>query len=613
MFKNIVFYVVLAAVVGACNDDGDGAKNKSMAGAGSPVVDFPPPVLSHRRTALLIGNSHYTNDIFPELENPVHDAEDLAVVLRRVGFEVIVLVDANRRQMNAGIRQFRDKLLVNQGVGLFYYSGHGVDYAGKNHLIPLGNQIKASYDVDETAETVAVSYVLNEMQKAGNHINFLVLDACRKGRKIVVSSSNRDKGMKAIPDGLKVPNLVRGFLIAYAAAPGKAALSGVGERNSPYVKHLMRFIQEPNLSVEAMFKRVGGAVVKETNQVQEPGYYAQLYDPFVFNPQVVKAKPVVVDNSQADERYKELVNLIKTQSVQDSQKIADLQAQLVKLTEQLKKPPIAVVKKQNTFVAAKVFKDSLKVGGFAPEMVMIPAGSFRMGDIQGGGDSDEKPVHDVSVSRFAMGKFEVTVGEFRKFVKAANYKTDAEKRGSCYTYDNGWKNVKGANWRNTKFSQNDNHPVVCVSWNDTTAYAKWLSNQTGKEYRLPTEAEWEYAARAGTDTKYWWGNDIGSNKANCNSDCGDSFKYTSPVGSFSANKFGLYDTSGNVWEWTCSEWANPYNGNEKQCVTTASSLSIRGGSWSYDARSVRSAGRNRYTPAYRTNGVGFRVSRLVTL
>jgi len=105
-------------------------------------------------------------------------------------------------------------------------------------------------------------------------------------------------------------------------------------------------------------------------------------------------------------------------------------------------------------------------------MVIIPAGSFRMGDIQGGGDSDEKPVHRVSVNRFATGKFEVTVGEFRKFVAATGYKTDAEKEGSCWSYKNEWKYVKGVNWRNSKFSQQDNSPVVCVNWNDATAYTK---------------------------------------------------------------------------------------------------------------------------------------------
>jgi len=302
--------------------------------------------------------------------------------------------------------------------------------------------------------------------------------------------------------------------------------------------------------------------------------------------QLEKLQAVVVDNSKADEAYKELVELIKNQSTKDSQKRAELQVQLVKLSEQLEKLQAVVI----TFVAGKVFQDRLKVGGFAPEMVVIPAGSFRMGDIQGGGRSNEQPVHEVSVDRFAMGKYEVTFAEYDKFAEA----TGREKPS-----DSGWGR--------------GNRPVINVSWNDATAYTKWLSDQTGKEYRLPTEAEWEYVARAGTETKYWWGNDIGRNKANCNSACGDGFKYTSPVGSFSANKFGLYDTSGNVWEWTCSEFTEKYNDKEKQCVTTVNRLSIRGGSWNGDARLVRSAFRSWYTATNRTSSVGFRVSMLVTL
>jgi len=179
----------------------------------------------------------------------------------------------------------------------------------------------------------------------------------------------------------------------------------------------------------------------------------------------------------------------------------------------------------------KVFRDRLKDDSWGPEMVWIPAGSFRMGDIQGGGYDYEQPVHRVSVDRFAMGRYEVAFTEYDQF---------AEATGRDKPDDEGWGR--------------GNRPVINVSWNDATAYAQWLSQQTGKHYRLPTEAEWEYAARAGTETKYWWGNEIGVNKANCDNDsCGDRFNYTARVGSFVANPFGLYDTVGNVWEYV-QDW-----------------------------------------------------------
>lgn len=128
---------------------------------------------------------------------------------------------------------------------------------------------------------------------------------------------------------------------------------------------------------------------------------------------------------------------------------------------------------------------------------------------------------------------------------------------------------------------------------------------------MPTEAEWEYSARAGTETRYWWGNEISNNNANCY-DCGSQWdnKKTAPVGSFATNKFGLYDVSGNVWEWSCSEFTNLYNGNEKQCVTTEKSLSIRGGSWINAGWKMRSADRDFRVRTFRNIFLGFRVSRI---
>jgi formylglycine-generating enzyme required for sulfatase activity len=228
------------------------------------------------------------------------------------------------------------------------------------------------------------------------------------------------------------------------------------------------------------------------------------------------------------------------------------------------------------------FRDSLKDGSSGPEMVMIPAGSFRMGDIQGGGYDNEQPVHEVSVGQFAMGKYEVTFAEYDKFADA----TGREKPD-----DEGWGR--------------GNLPVMNVTWYDATAYAEWLSNQTGKQYRLPTEAEWEYAARAGTETKYWWGNEIDKSKANYNRNLGK----TSPVGSYAANQFGLYDTSGNLWEWTCSEYENPYNGKEKVCLDKNSNKNrvLRGGSWDVYPWYVRTAYRYWFSPVSRNDYSGFRV------
>ena len=249
-----------------------------------------------------------------------------------------------------------------------------------------------------------------------------------------------------------------------------------------------------------------------------------------------------------------------------------------------------------------------------PPMVYIPAGSFRMGDIQGGGESNEKPVHRVSVGAFLLGQTEVTVGQFRAFVDASGYKTEAEQGDGCYVYENGsWDKRSNANWRNPGFKQSAEEPVVCLNWNDTQRYIEWLSKKTGERYRLPTEAEWEYAARAGSETKYSWGNGIGNNKANCDG-CGSRWddSKTAPVASFTANAFGLYDMHGNVWEWTQDCWNSSYQGAPSDGTAwlsgNCSRRVLRGGSWRVNPGFLRSANRYRDTSGYRYV-VGFRLSR----
>lgn len=177
---------------------------------------------------------------------------------------------------------------------------------------------------------------------------------------------------------------------------------------------------------------------------------------------------------------------------------------------------------------------------FEPEMVRIPPGKFLMGSLEteGGRDVDEGPQHGVTIGySFEIGKYAVTFDEYDAFAKATNRTLPVDK---------GWGRGR--------------QPVINVSFDDAQAYAKWLSDQTGKKYRLPTEAEWEYAARAGTQTWYWWGDDIGRNNANCDG-CGSQWdnRQTAPVGSFKANAFGLHDTAGNVWEWVQDCWHENYN------------------------------------------------------
>ncbi len=264
-------------------------------------------------------------------------------------------------------------------------------------------------------------------------------------------------------------------------------------------------------------------------------------------------------------------------------------------------------------------------------LVFVRGGTFKMGSNDG--ESDEKPVHTVTVSDFYLSKYELTVAEFRKFVEDKNYRTDAETGDGSYIWVvNTWKKTASINWRHDAEGKNalDNHPVIHVSWNDAVAYCKWISKKTGQKYRLPTEAEWEYAAGNGSrHTKYSWGNGGPSGKKGGNvadktakakisnlpifENYTDGYVFVAPVGLFDANDFGLHDMTGNVWEW-CSDWYDSdfYKNCPSSNPTGANSGTnrvFRGGSWFRYPRFCRAAYRNSYPPASRTYNLGFRLAR----
>ena len=236
-------------------------------------------------------------------------------------------------------------------------------------------------------------------------------------------------------------------------------------------------------------------------------------------------------------------------------------------------------------------RDTFKDCDGCPDMVVIPAGEFMMGSDE---DDNEKPRHRVTIRQpFAVGKFAVTFDEWDACAAAGG--CDGTRPG-----DEGWGRGK--------------RPLIYVSWNDATRYIAWLSARTGQTYRLPSEAEWEYAARAGSATKYRWGDDVGTGHANC-SECGSQWddKQTAPVGSFPPNAWGLYDMNGNVWQWVEDPYHDTYNGapaaGSVWAAGGSSSRVVRGGSWHGDADFLRSAYRNSNPPDSRYGTYGFRVAR----
>ena len=266
-----------------------------------------------------------------------------------------------------------------------------------------------------------------------------------------------------------------------------------------------------------------------------------------------------------------------------------------------------------------------------PEMIVIPAGSFKMGapSHEIGRLDNEGPVHQVNIRSFALGKNTITRKEFAAFIKTTNY--DAGNK--CWVFDGGKFIARnGRTWRDPGYYQDDTHPAVCISWEDAKAYVEWLSLTTGKQYRLPTEAEWEYAARAGTTTARYWGDgqDQACSYANVADltaksqidgasgwsvhNCTDGFAYTAPVGSFKPNSFGLNDMLGNVWQWAEDGYHGNYNGaptDGNAWVTSdgATVRMLRGGSWDNIPQGVRAAFRNWADKTVRYYRTGVRVAR----
>ncbi|MEI2780122.1 MAG: SUMF1/EgtB/PvdO family nonheme iron enzyme [Candidatus Competibacter sp.] len=508
---------------------------------------WPALALAEPRTALVVGNAGYRDS---PLNNPVNDARDVAEALRAMGFEVIQRENLDKRGFDAAVSNFARQLQQRGGVGLFYYSGHGAQVRGENYLIPVNAAIQSEADVEY--EAVNAGRVLRNMEQAGNGLNIVVLDACRNNPYRGWYRSEGNKGLARM-------DAPTGSIIAYATAPGTVAADGAG-RNSPYTAQLLPAMRAPGLGIEQLFKQVRIQVAKATDNRQVPWESSSLMGDFFFVPPALPAPPAPTPGPVAG-----------TSVPSPSRPAVPQEAP----AEGSRPQP------------GQVFRDTLSDGTRGPAMVVIPAGEFWMGspDNEKGRNSDERQ-HMVRIGKsFAIGQYEVTFDEYDRFCAA----TGQENLG-----DNGWG-------RGTR-------PVINVNWNDAIAYAEWLSRQTGQQYRLPTEAEWEYACRGGIEgERYCGGNEV-DRVAWYGGNSGGKMQ---PVGQKAANRFDLYDMSGNVCEWTCSLYDKDYGGAEQKCTTdTGGTRAVRGGAWGYSPAVVRSALRNWGDDlAHRNLNWGFRLAR----
>ena len=541
-----------------------------------------PSALAEPRLALVIGNSNYGKET-GRLPNPANDAALMAATLGKLGFKVTKLIDADQKQMKRAIADFGSALTAAgpDAAGLFFYAGHGVQIAGENYLIPLKAEIRKEADAE--LEAVPANWVLKQMEFAGNRINIIILDACR--------NNPLPRSMRGASRGLARMDAPKGSFIAYSTAPGETAADGEG-KNSPYTEALAKAMLVPGVAIEETFRNARVDVLNRTGDQQVPWDSSSLTGAFYF--QAGSAAAASGTSAPA--------------------------APAPATT-----PAAPVAKALPSGVKPG---DAIKDCPNCPDLVALPAGAFLMGaaDDEVGAADAEYPQTQISVPPFALGKFEVTRGEFAAFIDASHYKPS----GRCWGLASSGKFdfIDGNDWRDPGFDQSDRDPVVCVSADDAMAYAKWLSRVSGKTYRLPSEAEWEYAARGGTTAATPWGDDEADVCANSNiADeaaarhfqgwksvaCDDGHVFTAPVGSFAANPFGLFDMLGNVKEWVADCWNEDLEGIEPSAKARRSGncdmRAVRGSAWDglpTDNRSAFREGNNRPTAYF---NYGFRVAR----
>jgi len=392
------------------------------------------------------------------------------------------------------------------------------------------------------------------MEGSKAETNLVFLDACRNNP---FKKSWGNKG--EIQRGFAIPRNPPGTCVVYATSAGATADDNVASMNGLFTENLLQYLSVPNMSLSSILNGTRKEVYKKSDKIQLPEDHVKLLGDFYF---------------------------------------------LVSSTDKPNPTPELVKKEEPAPVRSTPKKDLLP---YEPEMVLVKGGTFNIGCNDGG--NDEKPLHRVRLEDFFIGKFEVTVKEYLAFCSATkSHYPEWLETGSQYHIDTG----KDTFYKSKGYNRSSERlPIVGISWHDAVAYCQWLSSQTGKTYRLPTEAEWEFAARGGKDNNvntFAGSNTAGSVGWNDNNSEGKPHK----VGGKQANELGLYDMSGNVWEW-CSDWYNEsYYKNSVDYNPTGpkdGTLKVlRGGSCGSNAQDSRVSNRNFNNLILRGSGYGFRVA-----
>ena len=502
------------------------------------------------RKALVIGNAHYAEG---RLENPIHDAEDMQARLKALGFDVVLLEDAKWEDFDRALERFGLSLRAEDDA-VFYFAGHGAQSNGVNYLIPA--DAKINEDADLKYKAVNLGLALDKLAHAQNGFKLAILDACRNNP---YARSLRDGSR-----GLARVDAPSGTLVWYAAQPGKVAEDGKG-RNGAFTAQLLDALAQPGLDPDALFKRTARAVYQQTGGRQFPYPEGVSLVDFQFAAGASPpAKPLAPGPAA--------VELSFWDSIKGSDNVADFEEYLKQYPQgrfaglarnRLKKLAVqATSPVKNESVAPLAMPEpaanpQTAKSPYGIEMVSLPGGRFQMGCGPKDGECyrSEYPRHTVAIRPFAIGKTEITQGQ--------------------------WKAVMGTLPQHLYFKDcGDDCPVEGVSWDDVQDFIQHLNDETKKRYRLPTEAEWEYACRAGKESLYAGGNDLDQLAWHD----GNSGSKSHPVKGKRPNSFGLYDMSGNVREWVQDLWhenyqAAPTDGSAWDAKGEGRLRGVRGGFW----------------------------------
>ncbi|NNE23805.1 MAG: SUMF1/EgtB/PvdO family nonheme iron enzyme [Rhizobiales bacterium] len=595
--------------------------------------------IAEKRVALVIGNDNYAHVV--KLQKAVNDAKAMAGTLRALGFGVTEASNVARRDLNFAVQTFVNQIEPGD-IALLFFAGHGVEIAGENFLLPTDiPDATPGQEGFVKGESISLNNILIALKAKKARLNVVILDACRNNP--FSTAAGRSLGATR---GLARVAAPQGTFVMYSADAGEQALDRLndGDRNpnSVFTRTLIPLLQQPGLDLVDMARRARRTVRElalSVSHQQTPAYYDAVLGDFYFagkgRPDSI---PVTSPSPDPIARDFELARAIGTQSAWQAflavhgDKTDSFHVQLAKAA--LKKLALGVFPGEDepTPTRAHTPGETFKDCDQCPEMVVLPAGSYIMGAPESEkrhytDNYNEGPQHKVTIQKpFAVGKFEITVGQFEMFVKETGYKTG----NKCWVYNRKkrfWEEREGRSFRNPGFRQSAAQPVVCVNLDDAKAYVKWLSGKTGQHYRLLSEAEWEYAARAGTTTRYHFGNDeralcdyangadrdspIGPKNKSCTDGSGNK---TTVVGSYKGNQFGLYDMLGNVDELLEDCWNDNYNGAPSDGSARTSGdcnrRASRGGSWFNGPAHLRSASRGSSDDL--NDNTGFRVARTLT-